>query len=186
MYASPENFGQSSLNGVERKLREDSKFRVGVQLTCLRVTMDYVCPSIPAPFPSSSPHRNLLLLLLLRRGVLFPSLVLQPGCLQFSFRIIRSFVWIRLPRNLNKFHLPSVPISTQTRSNRAANRPPFNRLKISSFHCSLWMLSNTLQYSKSWINWRKKEEKKEIRRESDPLADPRWPFIFTKYERFHG
>lgn len=136
--------------------------------------MGYVCPSIPAfpPLPSL-PHTNLLPP---RNSPLFSCLT-TPDCLQFSFRIIRSFVWIRLPRNLNKFHLSSVPISTGDPESfkNLLSRPVFPRIYPSIYASAAMRIEHAAKKVRSIGARRnkrkKKKRKKKIRRESDPLAD---------------
>lgn len=129
-----------------------------------------MCPSIPAPFSlpyprteSSPPPRN---------SLLFSRLT---SCLRFSFRIIRSFVWIRLPRNLNKFHLPSVPISTQSRL-KILPVPLSPRIKSECFR-----VSNALRCSK-----KRGDQSAREGRIKGKKNDPSDPFVFTKHEAFHG
>lgn len=174
MYASPKNFGQSSLNGIERKLREDSKFsswraiNLFTSYNGLRVSIDSCFPASPFLTPHKSPPP---------RNSLPFSCLTTPDCLQFSFRIIRSFVWIRLPRNLNKFHLPSVPISTRDPESfkNLLSRPVFPRIYPSVFASAATRIEHAAKKVRSIGARRnkrkKKKRKKKIRRESDPLAD---------------
>lgn len=97
------------------------------------------------------------------------------SCLRFSFRIIRSFVWIRLPRNLNKFHLPSVPISTQSRL-KILPVPLSPRIKSECFR-----VSNALRCSK-----KRGDQSAREGRIKGKKNDPSDPFVFTKHEAFHG
>lgn len=186
MYASPKNFGQSSLNGIERKLREDSKFpswraiNLFTSYNGLRVSIDSCFPASPFLTPHKSPPP---------RNSLPFSCLTTPDCLQFSFRIIRSFVWIRLPRNLNKFHLLSVPISTQSRLKifspvqcslgfiRVFSRP---RLRISNTPRKKWD-----QLAREGIKEKRRKEKKNTSWKWS-IGRHGWPFIFTKYEVFLG
>lgn len=127
--------------------------------------MGYVCPSIPAfpPLPSL-PHTNLLPP---RNSPLFSCLT-TPDCLQFSFRIIRSFVWIRLPRNLNKFHLPSVPISTGDPESfkNLLSRPVFPRIYPSVFASAATRIEHAAvlekrdQLAREGIKEKRRKEKK--------------------------
>lgn len=110
-----------------------------MQLTCLRVTMGLRVSIDSCSLLPSLPQNGII-----SPAEEFSSLLSSrlTSCLRFSFRIIRSFVWIRLPRNLNKFHLPSVPISTQSRL-KILPVPLSPRIKSECFR-----VSNALRCSK--------------------------------------
>lgn len=190
MYASPKNFGQSSLNGIERKLREDSKFpswraiNLFTSYNGLRVSIDSCFPASPFLTPHKSPPP---------RNSLPFSCLTTPDCLQFSFRIIRSFVWIRLPGNLNKFHLPSVPISTRDPESfkNLLSRPVFPRIYPSVFASAATRIEHAAvlekrdQLAREGIKEKRRKEKKNTSWKWS-IGRHGWPFIFTKYEVFLG
>lgn len=181
MYASPKNFGQSSLNGIERKLREDSKFpswraiNLFTSYNGLRVSIDSCFPASPFLTPHKSPPP---------RNSLPFSCLTTPDCLQFSFRIIRSFVWIRLPRNLNKFHLPSVPISTRDPESfkNLLSRPVFPRIYPSVFASAAMRIEHAAKKVRS-IGARRNKRKKKKRKKKYVVKVIHWPTRVAVY--FH-